>query len=117
MSAITGIDDSETIAFRPSTSTSRGTATRTRSEPASATASAAFHLDKVREVYPGTTAAPNSQYVVLQMPVTGENFLSGHKMVYYNASGGQIGTSSPANVASKSQGTILFATTNPILGK
>jgi hypothetical protein len=82
-----------------------------------ATANASFHLDKIREVYPGTTAAPNSQYVVLQMPVTGENFLSGHKMVYYNASGGQIGTSSPANVASKAQGTILFATTNPILGK
>jgi hypothetical protein len=81
-----------------------------------ATASASFHLDKIREVYPGTVAHPNSQYVVLQMPVTGENFLGGHKMVYYNASGTQIGTSSPTNVASKAQGTILFATTNPILG-
>jgi len=79
-------------------------------------ASASFHLDKIREVYPGTTADPDSQYVVLQMPVTNENFLSTHQMVYYSASGAQIGTSSPGNVASKSQGTILFATTTPILG-
>ena len=81
-----------------------------------ATASAAFHLDKIREVYPGTIAAPNSQYVVLQMPVTGENFLHFGQMVFYDPSGGQIGSSSPSDVASKSQGTILFATTNPILG-
>ncbi len=81
-----------------------------------AAASATFHLNKIREVYPGTTADRNSQYVVLQMPSAGENFLSTHKMVYYNPSGGQIGTSSPGNVASESQGTILFATTNPILG-
>jgi hypothetical protein len=82
--------------------------------PAAATAS--FHLNKIKEVYPGTTADRNSQYVVLQMPIAGENFLSTHQMVYYDASGGQIGTSSPGNVASESQGTILFATTNPILG-
>jgi hypothetical protein len=79
-------------------------------------ASASFHLNKIREVYPGTNADRGSQYVVLQMPVTGENFLSTHQMVYYNASGAQIGTSSPGDVASKSQGTILFATMSPILG-
>jgi len=80
-----------------------------------ANAGASFHLNKIREVYPGTVADPNSQYVVLQMPSTGENFLGGHQMVYYNGSGTQIGTSSPTNVASKSQGTILFATTSSIL--
>ncbi|MGH2925770.1 MAG: hypothetical protein ACRDK1_07345 [Solirubrobacterales bacterium] len=79
-------------------------------------ASASFHLNKIRQVYPGTTADRSSQYVVLQMPLAGENFLGTHQMVYYDASGGQIGTSSPGNVASKSQGTILFATTDPILG-
>ena len=79
-------------------------------------ATATFHLNKIRQVYPGTTADRASQYVVLQMPVAGQNFLSGHTMVYYNASGRQIGTSSPSDVASKSQGTILFATANPILG-
>ncbi len=37
MSAITGIDDCETIVFNASASCSRGTATRTMSAPASAT--------------------------------------------------------------------------------
>ena len=82
-----------------------------------ASAGAAFHLDKIREVYPGTIASPNSQYVVLQMPVTGENLLHFGQMVFYDASGNQIGTSSPTDVASKSQGTILFATASPILGR
>jgi hypothetical protein len=81
-----------------------------------AVASATFHLNKIREVFPGTTSAPNSQYVVLQMPIAGENFLGTHQMVYYNAAGGQIGTSSPTDVPSESQGTILFSTTDPILG-
>jgi hypothetical protein len=81
-----------------------------------ASADASFHLNKIREVYPGTAANPSSQYVVLQMPATFENFLAGNKMAFYNASGTKIGTASPTDVASKDQGTILFATTNPILG-
>jgi hypothetical protein len=32
----------------------------------------AFHLDKIREVYPGAVANPASQYVALQMPTAGE---------------------------------------------
>ncbi len=79
-------------------------------------ASASFHLDKIREVYPGTMAAPSAQYVELQMPVAGENFLSFGQMAYYDATGHRIGSSSPTDVASRSQGTILFATTTPILG-
>jgi hypothetical protein len=79
-------------------------------------ASASFHLNKIREVYPGTMAAPNSQYVELQMPIAGENLLHFGQMAYYDASGHKIGMSSPTDVASKSQGTILFATTTPILG-
>ena len=81
-----------------------------------AIANASFHLNKIREVYPGTVATPGSQYVELQMPVAGENFLSFGQMAYYNSSGNKIGTSSPGDVASKAQGTILFATTSPILG-
>jgi hypothetical protein len=79
-------------------------------------ADASFHLNKIREVYPGTVAAPGSQYVELQMPIAGENFLSFGQMAYYNSSGNKIGTSSPSDVPSKAQGTILFATTTPILG-
>ncbi|MGH2966350.1 MAG: hypothetical protein ACRDMH_13370 [Solirubrobacterales bacterium] len=79
-------------------------------------ASASFHLNKIREVYPGTMAVPSSQYVELQMPVAGENFLHFGQMAYFDTSGNKIGTSSPTDVPSKSQGTILFATTTPILG-
>src|SRR5436190_13892575 len=79
------------------------------------TALASFHLNKIREVYPGTIADRSSQYVMLQMPTAGENHLGGHQMVYYDTSGKQIGTSSPTDVASKSLGTILFATTSTIL--
>ena len=36
---------------------------------------ASFHLIKVREVYPGTTADPGSGYVELQMYAGGQNLV------------------------------------------
>jgi hypothetical protein len=50
-------------------------------------ASAIFHLMKVREVYPGSAAAPTSDFVVLQMTSSGQNFVGGHEITTYGASG------------------------------
>ena len=55
----------------------------------SSTAGAAFHLIKVREVYPG---ASNDSYVVLQMLAPNENQLGGHSLRLYDAGGGTIHT-------------------------
>ena len=49
-------------------------------------ASATFHLMKVVEVFPGTAAAPNAQYVVIQMYATGQNFVAGHAITVFNRS-------------------------------
>ncbi len=57
---------------------------------ASAPVSAAFHLMKVVEVFGGTPAAPQAQYVVIQMYAGGQNFVSGHAIIIYDAAGTEI---------------------------
>ena len=76
-------------------------------------AHAAFHLMKVVEVFPGAPAAPNAQYVVLQMYSGGQTLVSGHVVTVYNAAGMPAGTYTfGANVANgAAQDKILIATT------
>ncbi|QSX77378.1 FG-GAP-like repeat-containing protein [Agrilutibacter solisilvae] len=78
----------------------------------SAPAQATFHLMKIVEVFPGTAASPSAQYVVLQMYAGGQNFVSGHDLVVFNAAGAQVGAfvfnSSVPNGAN--QARILIAT-------
>jgi hypothetical protein len=75
-------------------------------------AQASFHLIKVREVYPGSAAAPEAEYVELQMFASGQNFVKGHILRTYSATGVVSGTSTfAANVAGgANQSTILLAT-------
>lgn len=53
-------------------------------------AEASFHLMKVVQVFPGTAAAPNAQYVMIQMYTGGQNQLSGHQISVFDASGAAI---------------------------
>jgi hypothetical protein len=80
---------------------------------AGAPAQASFHLIQVREVYPGSAAAPEADYVELQMYSGGQEFVAGHVLRAYDASGAVTGTSTfPADVANgDSQSTLLLATT------
>jgi hypothetical protein len=55
-------------------------------------AQASFHLIYVSEVYPGSTAQPQSSYVELQMYEDEEHFLGNHSVTLYNSAGGTIGT-------------------------
>jgi hypothetical protein len=75
-------------------------------------ASATFHLIQVREVYPGSAASPGAEFVELQMWKSGENFVGGHFLRSYNATGGVVATSSfPANAPNgANQSTLLLAT-------
>ncbi len=50
-------------------------------------ASASFHLIRIREVYPGSLAAPSSDYVVLQFTASGQNQVKTHPITLYNAAG------------------------------
>ena len=52
---------------------------------------AAFHRMLVVEVFPGTPAAPNAQYVVIQMYANGQNFVSQHDITVFNAQGAEVG--------------------------
>jgi len=78
-----------------------------------APAHAAFHLMKIVDVYAGSATNPTSQAVVLQMYSSGQNFLNGHSIQVYNASGVLVGTYTfPANVSNgANQAKILIATT------
>src|SRR5207247_415811 len=71
-----------------------------------------FHLMMVKEVYPGSDAAPNAQYVMLQMYFPGQNLVQGKQVQVYDARGTLTGTFTfPGNVASGAdQSTILIAT-------
>jgi len=53
-------------------------------------ASATFHLIQVREVYPGSAAAPLAEYVELQMYDSGQEFVGGHVLRTYDKGGDLI---------------------------
>jgi hypothetical protein len=67
-----------------------GAAAVTAAAPGEARAS--FHLMKVREIYAGSLADPNVQYVELQMYSGGQNFVGGHSVLVFSANGRQVGT-------------------------
>jgi hypothetical protein len=67
---------------------------------------------QVREVYPGSAASPDAEYVELQMWSGGQNHVGGHFLRSYDASGAVLATSAfPADVANgANQSTLLLAT-------
>ncbi len=73
-------------------------------------ARASFHLISIREVYPGTAANRDADFVELQMYASGQNFVSGHALTVYNASGTAIGTFTFSAMAANgaNQRTILI---------
>lgn len=75
-------------------------------------AAASFHLMMIREVYPGSLANPEADYVELQMYASGQNHVKGHRLRTYDASGAVTGTSTfPADVPNDAnQSTIVLAT-------
>ena len=75
-------------------------------------ASATFHEMSIREVYPGSIAQPDAEYVELQMWSPGQNLVSGHSLKAYSASGAPAGTTTFARDVSSgaNQSTILLAT-------
>jgi cysteine-rich repeat protein len=72
-----------------------------------------FHLIKIREFFPGSTVAPNAQYIVLQMYFAGQNLVSGHAVRIFDSLGGLITSFTfPGDVGNGAdQATILIATT------
>lgn len=74
---------------------------------------ASFHLMKIVEVFAGTAASPNAQYVVLQMYSSGQNSVGGTNIIVYNAAGTVVGTFPFTGdvAAGGSQAKILIATT------
>jgi cysteine-rich repeat protein len=71
-----------------------------------------FHLMMVKEVYPGSDAAPNAQYVVIQMYSPGQNLVTGTQIRVFDANGAPAGTFTfTANMSvALDQSTILIAT-------
>ena len=77
-----------------------------------ASALATFHLMKIREVYPGSSASPEAEYVELQMYASGQNLVAGHSLDFFNAAGAKVATATfAADVAnSANQSTLVAAT-------
>ena len=80
---------------------------------AAPSAQGAFHLNKVSEVFPGTNANVNTAFIELRMFAAAENFVAGHKVDYYTASGSLLGSYTIAsNVPNgEDQRTILIGDT------
>lgn len=72
----------------------------------------AFHLMNIVEVFPGTAAAPNAQYIVLQMWSQDQNFVDDHVITVYDRTGAPVATFQfTDNVANgQNQRKILVAT-------
>lgn len=77
-----------------------------------ASASATFHLMSVREVFPGTVAAPKAEYVELQMYSGGQEFVKGHVLKVFDAGGGLVKETPFASDSpnGQNQRTLLLAT-------
>jgi cysteine-rich repeat protein len=45
---------------------------------------------KIMEVFPGTVASPNAQYVMIRSYAAGQNFLGSHKIHVYNSAGSEV---------------------------
>jgi hypothetical protein len=75
-------------------------------------ASATFHLIDVREVYPGTLAAPNAEYVELQMWDSGQQFVARHVLHVYGPTGIETGRDVFSNDVQRGedQSTLVLAT-------
>jgi hypothetical protein len=77
-------------------------------------AEASFHLIKVREVFPGTAAHPDSDYVELQMYAAGENLVQLGNLKVFDSAGVLQSTLTPTKqVASgANQSMVLIADTD-----
>ena len=75
-------------------------------------ASATFHEVMIREVYPGSSAKPDSEYVELQMWSPGQNLVGGHSTSLFDASGKPVDSATFAGdvPGGASQSTLLAAT-------
>jgi hypothetical protein len=71
-----------------------------------------FHLVVLREVYPGSVANPEAEYVELQMYASGQELIHGHQISFFDKAGGLLGsTVFDSDVArGASQSTIVAAT-------
>jgi hypothetical protein len=74
-------------------------------------AMATFHEISIREVYAGSTAQPNSQYVELQAWSPGQNFVTGHSLTTYDETGKVTDTATFSAMVPNgaNQATILLA--------
>jgi hypothetical protein len=75
------------------------------------TASATFHLVKVKEVFPGTAAQPESDYVELQAYSPFQNQVQFGQLKVYNAAGNEVNSFMPTGPLANNanQMTVLIA--------
>jgi MYXO-CTERM domain-containing protein len=77
---------------------------------------AAFHFMQITEVFPGTTASPNAQYIELQMYTANQTVVTNHFVRVFDAMGNSVGTFTFTNDVANgaNQATILIATTQAV---
>ena len=74
-------------------------------------ASADFHLVSIREVFPGSAAQPDAEYVEFQAYTSGQNFVAGHSVTFYDSRGASRAEMFDADVSNGSnQMTFVMAT-------
>lgn len=83
-------------------------------------AEAAIHLVKIVEVFPGSPAHPNAQYVVIQMYAGGQTISSGSNVRIFNAAGTQLSmtpfTTNAVNGANQDRYLVATAEAQALFG-
>lgn len=75
-----------------------------------AVASATFHLNSIREVFPGSSDSPGAEYIELQMYAAGQNHVAGHGIREYGNDGYRPEMLENDVASGENQRTILLAT-------
>jgi hypothetical protein len=79
-----------------------------------APAQASFHLMKIREIFTGTSATSDADYIVLQATAAGQNLLMSHSVRFYQPDGTQLGACSfPSNPSAAANQQFYLAAQSP----
>lgn len=77
-------------------------------------AEAGVHFIEIHEIFPGTSANPDAQYVELRMYAAGQTLTDGHSITAFNADGSSAGTFATfsSNMANGTNGARILACTD-----
>ncbi len=72
-----------------------------------------FHLVSIREVFPGSSGQPDAEYAQFQAYTSGQNFVSGHSVAFFDSDGKETGTETFGKNVSNGSNQMTFVMATP----